>query len=125
MAEAWRAALADHLDKSYVDYILRGITEGFRIGFNYSHHTCRPSHGNMLSTLENPDVVDDYLQKELRDGNIAEVINPSGLLGLQVSPFGMIPKRHSPNNWRLIVDLSSPKGNSVNDGIDKELCSLS
>ena len=36
MADAWRVALADHPNKSYVDYILHGITEGFRIGFNYS-----------------------------------------------------------------------------------------
>ena len=26
--------------------------------------------------------------------------------------------------WRLVVDLSSPKGNTVNDGIDRDLCSL-
>ena len=36
----------------------------------------------------------------------------------------MIPKSE-PGKWRLIVDLSSPKGASVNDGISKELCSLS
>ena len=32
---------------------------------------------------------------------------------------------HQPNKWRLIVDLSYPKGHSVNDGILKSLCSLS
>ena len=118
--DAWKEALACHPDKSYIDYILCGISDGFRIGFDYSCHSCRPSHGNMLSTLENPDVVDNYLQKELSEGNIAEVVDPTGLLGLQVSPFGVIPKRHAPNKWRLIVDLSSPTGSSVNDGISKE-----
>ena len=34
-----------------------------------------------------------------------------------ISPFGVIPKGHTPGKWRLIVDLSSPKGGSVNDGI--------
>ena len=34
-------------------------------------------------------------------------------------------EKHKPNKWRLIVDLSSPNGASVNDGIDKETCSLS
>ena len=29
-----------------------------------------------------------------------------------------------PNKWRLIIDLSSPKGNSVNDGIDPALTSI-
>lgn len=41
------------------------------------------------------------------------------------SPFGVIPKRNKPGKWRLIVGLSAPKGHSVNDGIDKELASLS
>ena len=36
----------------------------------------------------------------------------------------MIPKCHTPGKWRLIVDLSSPKGWSVNDGIAPSLCSL-
>ncbi len=37
----------------------------------------------------------------------------------------MIPKKHQPGKYRLIVDLSSPAGKSVNDGIAKEVCSLS
>ena len=35
----------------------------------------------------------------------------------------MVPK-HTPGQWRLIVDLSSPAGHSVNDGISRSLCSL-
>jgi hypothetical protein len=37
----------------------------------------------------------------------------------------VIPKSHQPDKWRLIVDLSHPKGKSVNDGIPKHLCSMS
>ena len=37
--------------------------------------------------------------------------------------FGVIPKR-GVNKWRLILDLSSPDGSSVNDGIRPDLCSL-
>ena len=44
---------------------------------------------------------------------------------VHISPFGVIPKKHKPGKWRLILDLSSPAGLSVNDGIDKDLCSLS
>ena len=36
----------------------------------------------------------------------------------------MIPKKNRPGKWRLIIDLSSPDGHSVNDGISKELTSL-
>ena len=45
----------------------------------------------------------------------------SGMMGIQLSPFGVIPKKSS-GQWRLILDLSSPHGRS---GIDKFLCSLS
>jgi len=41
-----------------------------------------------------------------------------------ISRFGVIPKKHQPGKWRLIVDLSHSSGHSVNDGIPKPLCSL-
>ena len=42
---------------------------------------------------------------------------------IHISRFGLIPKK-SPGEWRLIVDLSSPDGRSVNDGVYEHLCSL-
>jgi len=35
----------------------------------------------------------------------------------------VIPKSQ-PEKWRIIIDLSHPKGHSVNDSISKPLCSL-
>lgn len=43
---------------------------------------------------------------------------------LHSSPIGIIPK-NQPGEWRLITDIFSPKGASVNDGILHEWCSLS
>ena len=50
----------------------------------------------------------------------------SGVRSLEFNsaPFGVIPKKNRPGKWRLIIDLSSPNGHSVNDGISKELASL-
>ena len=56
---------------------------------------------------------------------VVEITNETSMPGLHISPFGLVPKKSSPGNWRLIVDLSSPDQHSVNDGIPKELCSLS
>ena len=39
---------------------------------------------------------------------------------LHVSHFGVIPKRYHPGKWRLILDLSSPAGHSVNNSIAGE-----
>ena len=46
------------------------------------------------------------------------------LPNLEVSSFGVIPKWGQVGKWRLIVDLSSPTGSSVNDGIDPEKFTL-
>ena len=45
-------------------------------------------------------------------------------LEIHISSFCVIPKCSQPGKWRLIVDLSSPKGRSINDGISAALCSL-
>ena len=50
---------------------------------------------------------------------------PQQVPGVHINPFGVIPKDDTPGKWRLIVDLSSPTGGSVNDGIPPEWCSLS
>ena len=39
--------------------------------------------------------------------------------------MGVIPKGHTPGKWRLITDLSHPEGNSVNEGIEPRLVSIS
>lgn len=41
-----------------------------------------------------------------------------------LSPVGVIPKHNRPDKWRFIVDLSSPNGVSVNDGLDRAQCSI-
>ena len=55
--DEWRQQLREHPDPDFVDYILQGITEGFRIGFNYRDHTCENAKRNMKSALNNPQVV--------------------------------------------------------------------
>ena len=79
----------------------------------------------MSSAYEHPQVVSNYLSEECSHGRILGPFDLSPVPQLYVSRFGVIPKRHHENKWRLILDLSSPEGSSVNNGIDKELCSLS
>ena len=81
----------------------------------------------MLSALEHPEVVSSYVAEETIAGRFICVGSPETAqnMGIHVSPFGVIPKKNRPNKWRLIVNLSAPDGSSVNDGIDKELASVS
>ena len=120
----WTKRLAPHPDRDFANYILSGIEHGFRVGFEYSHPLSSAKR-NMLSASQHPKVVENYLGNERAEGRILGPINPRSVPGLHTSRFGVIPKGHSSGKWRLITDLSSPEGASVNDGISPTLCSLS
>ena len=78
----------------------------------------------MLSAREHPEVVAEYLRKELERGVLLGPFHRDEVQGVVLNRFGVIPKSGQKGSWRLIVDLSYPEGKSVNDGIDPELCSL-
>ena len=85
-----------------------------------------PCSANMVSATQHPDVVSDYLRQELLLNRMV-IVPPAQVprLHCHISPFGVIPKRAKPGKWRLIVDLSSPRNASINDGINKDMCSIS
>ncbi len=122
--EAWEVALAGHPDGDYRTYLVKGLREGFRIGFGYGSCQCTGASSNMHSAEERPSIIAEFLASELRSGRVLGPIDPSSAVAIQVNRFGLVPKGHQPDKWRLIVDLSFPSGGSVNDGIDPALCSL-
>ena len=121
----WQSELQSHPDQKFSEFIIQGIKYGFRLGFNYSLHKLKPRLKNLRSAAEHPSVVDAYLHNELLHDRLTHIHNPPSLPWFQINAFGVIPKRHKPGKWRLIVDLSAPDGYSVNDHINKELCSIS
>lgn len=125
VVEKFREQLAGHPDREYRDYLLEGLEQGFRIGFRHGVCQRKQAKANMKSAIENPDEVDKYLAVERQKGRVYGPLDPSEFPAVGVSRFGVIPKSHQPGKWRLIVDLSHPKGASVNDGIERDLCSLS
>ena len=122
VVEEWEKSLRGHPDREFCAYLLRGMAEGFRVGFQYNH-SCTAAKSNMKSASDYPEVVDDYLRKEREAGCVIGPVDAKSLPPVQVSRFGVIPKSQ-PGKWRLIVDLSHPAGSSVNDGIEPELCTL-
>ena len=122
--QEWDQLLATYPNQRLRSYLVRGIKEGFRIGFGgETKGLGQSSTHNMPSAREQQKVVDDYLAEECCKGR---VLGPLRLeLFPQVHPnrFGVIPKGTS-GKWRLIVDMSFPAGASVNDGIEEALCSL-
>lgn len=123
-ADAWAVALADHPDKAYVSFIARGLREGFRVGFQWGA-PLRSATANMPSSLLQPDVIEEYISKELSRGRMIGPLPLTWKSSIHVNRVGLVPKGHVPGKFRLITDLSFPHGASVNDGISSELVSLS
>ena len=122
---SWSSALADYFHQPTAEFFISGILQGFRVGFNYSQGSLKLVTKNLECALQHKEVVDEYLQNELSHKRISGPFKKCEVPRVQISRFGVIPKNHQPNKWRLIVDLSFPKGHSVNDGISKSLSSLS
>ena len=106
-------------DQSFVTYVLDGLQNGFRVGFNPASVPLKSATQNMPSASLQPSVIDDYLYTELAKGRVAGPFSSPPLPHLHISRFGVIPKEHQPRKWRLILDLSNPDGHSVNDSIRK------
>ena len=122
---AWSEELRPHPDREFAGYLVNGINQGFRIGSKGGQ--LQSAVDNMRSVATCPQVVDEYISKECGRGTMLGPLPSSMLaeLDVHINRFGIIPKSGRPGQWRLIVDLSYPEFKSVNDGIDKDLCSLS
>ena len=119
--EQWIRELSYHPDTSFANYMLDGIHRGFCIGFDRS---CSLVSANSNLHCNNPDIVSDYLAREVALHRMWKC--PMGVRpkGVHISPLGLIPKKNKPGKWRMIVDLSSSRGSSINDGISSDVASL-
>ena len=79
---------------------------------------------NMVSAVQHPGPVQQYLVSEQEAGRIADPFREQEVPEVHVSCFGVIPKSGKPDEWCLILDLSFPPDKSVNDGIPQQLWSL-
>ena len=98
-----------------VDFLVSGFTNGFRIGYFGPHTVGREK--NNLSANANESSVSSAIFKELSRGH---TVGPFSFPPFQ--SFHCSPKKDG--TIRIILDLSSPQGTSVNEGIPSELFSV-
>ena len=110
VSAAWEQGLRDHSDNKYSSYLIYGILAGFRVGFQYGRMQCTSAASNMQSARQPPEVIDAYLAAEVRAGRVLGPMEPGNHPRVHVNQFGLVPKSHQPGKWRLIVDLSHPRG---------------
>ena len=123
--DSWRHCLQEHPNQQLTQFFLKGISEGFRVGYGIQATSPKSSKRNLQSALLHPEVIDNYIQNELSAHRMAGPFSVDECCFVNINRFGVIPKHHQANKWRLIVDLSHPEGFSINDGIPSHLCSLS
>ena len=117
--EEW---LVDYPAKQDAKVLLDGFCFGFRIPYTGSRNG-RISK-NHKSVDQNPELVNEKLYEEISLGRVAGPFLDLPIQNLIVSPIGLVPKS-CPGDFRLIFDLSYPKGQSVNSGISHEDASVS
>lgn len=88
---AWKQHMEGHLDEAFRSYILSGIEQGFRVGFDYTHPLHSASQ-NMPSALAHPKVVEDYVQGELAEGRIIGPLPVCWADEVHINRLGVIPK---------------------------------
>ena len=109
----WRKHLVDYFDQQILDL----IQFGFPLDFDRNTVLCS-TYKNHASAYEFASHVDKYIQEELGHGAIMGPFNTPPI-PLHISPFMTRPKPDS-DTRRTIIDLSWPKGHSVNDGVGKQ-----
>lgn len=117
-----------------LDFLLSGydhstaefLSMGFRKGFPLHYDGIRGCSDtkNLISAVNNSEVVDAKITKEVEAGRIAGPFRNRPFLPFRISPLGVIPMK-TPGEFRLIHHLSYPKGLSVNDGILSDNTSVS
>ncbi len=93
------------------DWVLNGIRHGFSLGL--VEGPLKSALRNCSSAYDQPDLIDSYLDEEIRFGAIAGPFLVPPLDNLHINRFGVIPKSTSVK-FRLIRDLSFPQSLSVN-----------
>ena len=99
-----------------VHYVCEGLRGGFDIGFLGTVADSRPP--NLRSAVENPEAVTAAIFKEVQRGHTSGPFAVPPFSPFHCSPLGAVPKKDG--TFRIILDLSSPRGLAVNEGISKE-----
>ena len=112
--------LSSHPDIGLLTYLTHGFQHGF--DFMFAGPITSTSPRNLRSTDELHEAVTHALHSELLLGHISGPFSSPPFPSHHCSPLGAVLKPSG--KIRLILDLSQPRGTSVNKGISEEFCSV-
>ena len=110
--EHWRSELQDYPDKLLVEF----LEFGWPVNFDRAS-PIRSTLVNHASATAWPADIEHYIQTELEHRALAGPFRGAPVAPTHLSPLMTRPKRSSIYR-RVIMDLSWPPGESINDGVD-------
>ena len=113
--------LPNQYDTAETAILLEGFSTGFPIHYDGPQGMRHSS--NHQSALQAATIVEQKLRHEIRLGRVAGPFQEIPFPNFQRSPLGLVPK-HDPGKFRLIHDLSFPKGDSINFYTSKEFTTV-
>ena len=111
--------LQNHPDRGLADFLVNGFRHGFDL--MYAGPLIASLTRNLRSATTHKEKVSDVINAEILRGHTAGPFTSPPFPVTHCSPLGAV-KKASSENVRLILDLSQPKGTSVNEGIIDEYC---
>ena len=120
--EAFEKGLHCHPDRDFVHYIIDRCRHGVDIG--YEGERFPHISENWPSATQYGEAVENSIRDDLaKSRKLGPFLQPP-FENFVVSPLGAFPKKHSPDKYRVIFDLSYPAGKAVNDHISPDKFSL-
>ena len=111
---AWESRLADYPDNRLLNY----LTFGFPLSLKGHEGLNNKQVSNHYSALAHPEAVQEYLDKEVSLGAMLGPVSDLRAEEVHCSPLMTRPK--DIHKRRVILDLSYPKGASLNDQVDRD-----
>ncbi len=99
--------------------LIEGFTNGFPLHFQGQERS--EEYPNHASFRNNPIEARGKIMREIQKGRVEGPFTTPPFANFRVSPLGLVPKKEL-GEFRVIHDLSFPKGDSINSGIPDELC---
>ena len=113
----WRSQLQNYHDSEVVNFLEYGWPINVAVSEDRFQFASYPR--NHTGAKEFPAAVETYLAKEIEHGAVLGPFKSNPFThDIVMSPLNTVPK--SAGSRRVILDLSWPKGNSVNSFIDKD-----
>ena len=108
--------LAAHPDNILVAYVMNGFTHGFNIGVEGPVGLGRAT--NNKSALDRKHAVGEAIHRELLEHSICGPFSVKPLKPFDCSPVSTVDKPDG--SVHLILDMSAPRGDALNERINKE-----